>query len=165
MKMASQEGHFEEEYQDVLQNIESAIVHVSRRQQNLLDYDVEEALDALISDYRAEQPGRTPKPHRLTERPERVYGAVRQVCEWRLGRLRMLEGQAAPEAKTPEEIMACLKCIRRSVQRWNKRSGRQGYLLHRAIHRLGIMKRGGAKPQAHRRRLSRHCCSFSSSVC
>jgi hypothetical protein len=30
--------------------------------------------------------------------------------------------------KTVEEMIACLKFIRRSIERWNKRGGQRGYL-------------------------------------
>ena len=49
---------FEEEYADVLQNIEFAIVTVYRRNNALLDYDVTSALETLIRIYRGEQTGR-----------------------------------------------------------------------------------------------------------
>jgi hypothetical protein len=34
----------------------------------------------------------------------------------------------APEPKTVDEIMLCLKRILKSATRWNKEAGRQGYL-------------------------------------
>jgi hypothetical protein len=33
------------------------------------------------------------------------------------------------EPKTIDEIIACLKRIRKSINRWNKVGGRQGYLI------------------------------------
>ncbi len=124
---------FEDDYLDVLQNIESAIVSVYRKQRNLLDYDVDEALDALIADYKAAKQNRPPRPHRFTERPERVYEAVKAMCDWRLGQEDLLteSGQpleAGPAPNTHDEIIACLKRVKKSVQRWNKHGGRQGYL-------------------------------------
>jgi hypothetical protein len=122
----------EEEYTDVLQNIEAAIVNVYRQRRNLLDYDVEEALNTLILYYKAQQQ-RAATPHRLTERPEYIYQEVKQICEWRLGRelltKRSSSGSGAEfKPLQVEEIMACLKRIKKSVQRWNKQGGRQGYL-------------------------------------
>ena len=123
----------EEEYTDVLQNIEAAIVNVYRQRRNLLDYDVEEALDALIYDYKTQQQQRAAMPHRFTERPEYIYQAVKQICEWRLDResltKRWYSGSGAElKPLQVEEIVACLKRIKKSLQRWNKQGGRQGYL-------------------------------------
>jgi hypothetical protein len=123
----------EEEYTDVLQNIEAAIVNIYRQRRNLLDYDVEEALNTLILDYKALQQQRAATPHRLMERPEYIYQEVKQICEWRLGRelltKRWPSGSGAEfKPLQVEEIMACLKRIKKSVQRWNKQGGRQGYL-------------------------------------
>jgi hypothetical protein len=51
---------FEEQYQDVLQNIESAIVGSYReRPEDVSDWSVETALNALIRSYGAEQTGRS----------------------------------------------------------------------------------------------------------
>ena len=56
------------------------------------------------------------------------------MCEWRLGREEfrlggwMRSDGPQPEPVTLDVIVACLKRIRKSVQRWNKEGGRQGYL-------------------------------------
>lgn len=120
---------FEVEHEDVLQNIEAAIIGVYRREPELLDYDVDAALEALISRYVAEVAGREPREHGLDGLRREVYDAARAMCEWRLGRQAM--AGALPrdgERKTPDEVLACLRRIRRSVQRWTKQRGRQGYL-------------------------------------
>ena len=44
----------EKDYMDVLQNIEFAIVSVHRQLPGLVDFDVENALSALISHYQAQ---------------------------------------------------------------------------------------------------------------
>lgn len=125
----------EDEYLDVLQNLEFAIISVYREQNELLDYDVDEALEALISDYKAENTQREPKPHSLTGRPLDVYNAVKPMCEWRLGRKPIeaevvsdLDSVPEPEPLEIEELLACLKRLRKSVKLWTKESGRQGYL-------------------------------------
>src|SRR5687767_4457157 len=67
---------FEERYEDVLQNIEFSIVRVHRERPDLLDYDVDAALEALISRYGAEARGRTPREHALPGLRGEVYDAV-----------------------------------------------------------------------------------------
>jgi hypothetical protein len=120
---------FEERYADVLQNIEFAIVSVHRGQPGLLDYDVEAALEALVSRYGGEARGRAPREPALAGLRREVYDRVLSICEWRIGRA-PLDGELADEdeRKTAEELAACLKKIRGSVQRWTKERGRQGYL-------------------------------------
>ncbi|HEU0298019.1 MAG TPA: hypothetical protein VFR37_01165 [Longimicrobium sp.] len=124
---------FEEQYADVLQNIEFAIVETYRGTPELLDYHVDAALEAAIARYSAEQQGRTPRPVTLEGARLQVYEAVRNACEWRLGREEIRIGSdlrldEPPEPKRLDEIVSCLKRIRKSVQRWTKQRGRQGYL-------------------------------------
>jgi hypothetical protein len=125
---------FEEQYQDVLQNIEFAIVSTYReRPDEISDWSVEAALDALIRAYGAEHTGRTIRPARLSEAEQMIYDRVRGMCEWRLGREQLLAEQAPAilqeiEPKTLDEIVACLKRVRTSVKRWHKSGGRRGYL-------------------------------------
>lgn len=121
---------FEEEYEDILQNIEFAIIQEYQQDPKLLDYDVADALEALIRAYRAEAGGRTPTELRLEGKPRLVLDAVRAICEWRLGRSESDAG-SLPRVTKPisvSEIVDCLKRIEKSVHRWNKQNGRQGYL-------------------------------------
>ena len=124
---------FEEEYQDVLQNIEFAIVNVYRRRAKLVDYDVETVLATLIRLYQAEQSRRQFDQPPLNELRQELYEAVKSMCDWRLGRSELVRegdkgGAPQPPPLTPDEIIACLKRIRKSVQKWNKHGGQQGYL-------------------------------------
>jgi hypothetical protein len=124
---------FEEQYLDVLHNIESGITLVYRRQPELVDFDVDNALNALVRHYGAEIQQRAAPPARLTPLAQAVYDSVLVMCEWRLGRAEMgpAKGGAMipmPEPITTDEIVACLKRIRKSVQRWTKEGGRRGYL-------------------------------------
>jgi len=123
---------FEDKYLDVLQNIEMAIVGVYRNNHQLLDYDVDRILELLWTEYRNEVSGKKMVMPALNENAQMVYDRVRQVCEWRLGRSNDIktEGwfQARPEPISVDEIMDCLKRIRKSVKLWNKEGGRQGYL-------------------------------------
>lgn len=124
---------FETKYEDVLQNIEATIVEVHREHPDLLDYDVDAALEALVSRYGAEAQGRAPREHALIGLRGEVYDAVLTICEWRIGR-KTLDGEPGTggEGKTAEEIAACLRRIRKSVKRWTREYGRQGYLTFAA---------------------------------
>jgi hypothetical protein len=118
----------EEEYEDVLQNIEAAIVSVHRGHPEMLDYDVDGALEALIARYAAEQRGRTVRDPVLHGLREEVFNAVRVICEWRLGRDPSDASAAGDGEVGVDVIVACLKRVRTSVQRWTREGGRKGYL-------------------------------------
>ena len=120
---------FEERYLDVLQNIEAAIVRVYRERAELLDSQVDAALEALIGRYTAEQRGGTPRPVPLDGARREVHAALEAICEWRLGRTALgSPGAPLPPALAVDEMVACLKRVRKSVQRFTKQRGRQGYL-------------------------------------
>jgi hypothetical protein len=122
----------EDEYPDVLQNIEMAIVSVYRERNDLLDYDVDKVLNLLWTEYRNEKQGRTRPTPKLGENARLVYDRVKEMCEWRLGRKSIKAGKGSArltvERITVDGIMDCLKRIRKSVDLWNKQGGRQGYL-------------------------------------
>jgi hypothetical protein len=59
------------------------------------------------------------------------------MCEWRLGRESLatkdLDAKTKipdPEAISIDEVIACLKRIRKSIKRWGRVGGRQGYLQY-----------------------------------
>ncbi len=118
----------EEEYADVLQNIEATIVEFHRGHPDLLDYDVEAVLDALIADYRAEQGGRAVADRQLPGLRQPLLDDVRWICQWRLGRVQEGPVDVPVRVITVEEMVACLNRLRKSVRRWTKEGGRQGYL-------------------------------------
>lgn len=123
---------FEEEYMDVLQNIEMAILSVYREYHDLLDYDVDKVLNILWTEHRNEKQGRTTPVPTLGDNARLVYDRIKEVCQWRLGRTEIAIGdeftRLKPEPISVDEIMDCLKRIRKSVDLWNKQGGRQGYL-------------------------------------
>ena len=119
----------EEAYTDVLQNIEFAIVQEYRNDGMILDMEARDAVNALIRHYEAELESRTASHTPLSSRAGRIFESVRKMCEWRLGR----EPGAHPEPDSipslkVDVIVLCLKRIRKSIDRWNKEHGRQGYL-------------------------------------
>ncbi|MBN1429702.1 MAG: hypothetical protein JXB07_15135 [Anaerolineae bacterium] len=124
---------FEEQYLDVLHNIEFAIVQISREHTAMLDINVKNALEALIRDYKAEAANRSVSPSQLSDLEQNVYESVKATCEWRLGRVEMINKDNQPlqllvKLVTVAEIINCLKRVHRSVRYWSKRSGRRGYL-------------------------------------
>ncbi|HEX8432297.1 MAG TPA: hypothetical protein VF625_13495, partial [Longimicrobium sp.] len=58
-----------------------------------------------------------------------VFEGVREICDWRLGLGEPAPGfPPLPETASIEDIVACLKRVRKSAQGWTKRGGRTGYL-------------------------------------
>ena len=120
---------FGETHLDVLQNIEFAIVEVYRADRSLLDADVNDAFNALVRRYHAEEAERTPPTVTLGERAQRVFLSVQKVCEWRLGRASFLGETPTPESGMPvSELVRCLREIQKSIPRWSRQGGRKGYL-------------------------------------
>jgi hypothetical protein len=124
-------GGVEEQYLDVLLNLETAIVAVYSDHPDLTDHNVHKAIDGLIRAFQAEQKERSTPTLNLKDLEQQVYAEVLDVCEWRLGRVQPADpGESPTEAdiKTLDEMLTCLKIIRRSIGFWTKESGRQGYL-------------------------------------
>jgi len=130
---------FEEEYQDVLQNIEFGIVRVYQQHPEMVDWDALRAIESLIQVYSAEAQGKRAAPRVLAGLSSQVAESVKAMCEWRLGRDSVVDAGGhliADENGNPieippkslDEMVACLKRIRRSIQYWSKEGGRQGYL-------------------------------------
>lgn len=125
---------FEDKYLDVLQNIEYAILSVYHENPDLLDYDVDKVLNLLWTEYRNEKQDKTAPAPQLGVNAQLVYARVKSMCEWRLGRQKWETEKGGQPVEMPlkplalDEIMACLKRIRKSVELWTKQGGRQGYL-------------------------------------
>ncbi|MDD4091833.1 MAG: hypothetical protein PHQ63_04685 [Smithellaceae bacterium] len=116
-----------EKYQDVLQNIEFAIVSIYREKLEMTDYAVMRSLEAIINHYSAEKTGKRPRNYSLDETEKEIFRQVQSVCEWRLGRPSSF-GMPGIIPISLDEIIQCLKRILKSVEKWNKHEGIQGYL-------------------------------------
>ena len=129
----AEDEKLEDKYMDVLQNIEFGIVRIYEQHPELTDWDASEAIQALMRHYTAEARGR-PEPHiRLTDLGLEVYDSVATMCELRLGRAELSTQEGEPldqniEPRSLDEIIACLKRVHKSIRRWHKEAGRQGYL-------------------------------------
>lgn len=123
----------EEEYADVLQNVEAAIVAAFEADPTLTDRDALAAMKALLDGYSREMSGRAAKAPSLPARARIVYEACRRMCEWRLGRQPLSEGDpheedAGPDELSVAEIVLCLKRLRKSIRFWHAENGPRGYL-------------------------------------
>jgi hypothetical protein len=120
---------FGEKNLDVLQNIEFAIIEVYRADRSLLDIDAKDAVDALVRHYHAEEEQRRPPALNLGDRAKRVFANVQEMCEWRLGKAPLSGEIATPAAAIPvSELVRGLREIQKSIPRWSRQGGRQGYL-------------------------------------
>lgn len=128
----------EEQYEDVLQNIEFGIIRVYREHSEMTDWQALDAVQALIRLYQAQAQGRPEPQTTLQPLAQEVFDSAQAMCEWRLGRTHFMRA-TEPDAPQKEviidlnplsldEIVACLKRIRKSIQFWSKQGGRQGYL-------------------------------------
>jgi hypothetical protein len=125
---------FEQRYEDVLQNIELGIIKVYREHAEMTDWHARSAIEALLRGYRALARGHEVRPPSLKGLGAEVYEAVHPLCEWRLGRQPFpgtdggAEPEPAPEPITVDEMIDCLKRVRKSIRRWSRQGGRRGYL-------------------------------------
>lgn len=136
------QGDFEEKYLDVLQNIEFGIVSVYRQHAEMVDWDALKAIETLIREYQAELTNHPVPAVDLKPLAQEVHDSVKAMCELRLGHGQALgeekksvfklpfkkSAELPIQLKTTDEIILCLKRIRKSIQHWNRRGGRQGYL-------------------------------------
>jgi hypothetical protein len=127
-------ANVEEEFMDVLQNIEYALITVYKEDEEMTDYEAEEAINSLIRLYTAEQRKRAEPKLDLSGPAELAFERVKVMCEMRMGREKL---QSGDENKEPfdfnlepialNDLIACLKRVRRSIQKWNRDYGRRGY--------------------------------------
>jgi hypothetical protein len=123
---------FDRKYEDVLQNIEFALMRTCREYAEMTDWEARDAVKGLIRTYQAETRGRPAPTLHLNPLAQEAYDAVKFVADWRMGRTDtpVTEGQSVDVPMTPktaEEIIACLKTILSSIELWQKELGRRGY--------------------------------------
>ncbi len=124
---------FEDQYMDVLQNIEFALAETYRKYEEMTDYDAEKVITTLMKTYQSGDHEREdPPPLLRTEWQKRAYTFVKDMCDMRLSGDMSFEKDGRPvafEMKPLEidEIIACLKRVRKSIKMWNKKLGQRGY--------------------------------------
>jgi hypothetical protein len=115
------------EHTDVLQNIEFAVVQVWHSHPEMTNYAAMRAYEAAIAYYGAIAREHTPKAVNLTGLDATLFAEIKKMCEWRLGRSAEPENAELPPL-TAEEMVACLRKVRKSVDYWTQQGGRQGYM-------------------------------------
>ena len=114
---------------DVLQNIEFAVVQVWHSHPEMTNYAAMRAYEAAITYYGSIAREHTPKPVNLTGLDATLFEEIRKMCEWRLGRA-TASGKPELPPLPPEELVACLRKLRKSVDHWTQQGGRQGYFQY-----------------------------------
>jgi hypothetical protein len=115
------------EYEDVLKDIETVVVGIWRKQRGMTNYAVMRAYDAAVTHFAAVARQQTPKPVNLTGLDATLFEAVKDVCDWRLGLVKYAERPQLPPVP-PQDMVACLRRLRKSVDFWTQHGGRQGYM-------------------------------------
>ena len=114
--------------EDVLKAIETAVIRLADQNADMNNYTVMRAYDAAIEHYRDLARQHTPKEVRLSGLDGLVYKVVYEACEQRLGKS-VSDHERGP-LLTLEDLVACLRKLRKSVDFWTKQGGRTGYLDH-----------------------------------
>uniref|UniRef100_B8HUZ5 Uncharacterized protein n=1 Tax=Cyanothece sp. (strain PCC 7425 / ATCC 29141) TaxID=395961 RepID=B8HUZ5_CYAP4 len=119
----------EEEYQDILLNIELSIISVYRETPDLIDAEVLSAIDALVRFYSAQAQGKSPAVPTVRGISKLVMERVMEQIQimFEVGKSNLRD---APTPISLEVMVACLRRIQSSIKFWSKKSGRQGYLSY-----------------------------------
>lgn len=120
---------FEDQYLDVLQNIEWALLSLVKDHPELSDHDMLRIIGQALTYYKSQQrENPVIAQSKLTDIRQDIFERIRSMCEWRLGGLPPPDKQIACNAITIEELILCLKRIEKSIKFWTKQGGRKGYI-------------------------------------
>jgi len=108
----------EDKYFDELFELEFSIIEIFRKNPSLIDLEVLIALDASIVNCKNIQKGYPQKSFNSTEIIQSVYKNIDVTCK----------NLISSGTISIDELLWCLKRIKKSLKSWNKRDGRQGYL-------------------------------------
>jgi len=118
-----------DEFEDVLKHIEQTVIERSKQEPDLNNYNVARAYEAASAHFNALARGQAPKPHSLKGPDAAVYEKVQAACAARLNQP-INERDAKSPLLTAEDLVACLRRLRKSVEFWTRQGGRRGYLEH-----------------------------------
>ena len=122
----------EEDHLDVLQNLEFIVGEFYRQNPDLTDFQVQGVYEAVTEHYRADERGSQPRSFALTEIQEELASGLKNTAEFRLGRATVeAEGSNPVDDAPPIDhatLIRCLRKLQKSLSKWSKKGGRQGYL-------------------------------------
>ncbi|OGF48305.1 MAG: hypothetical protein A2452_12345 [Candidatus Firestonebacteria bacterium RIFOXYC2_FULL_39_67] len=119
----------EDKYIDVLANLETNIVKKYKENSEITDYDVIRVVEIVIEIFNAEKAGRQPRSYSLSERESCIFDCVYAISGWSLGRAKLEEKRDVnPNIKTVDEVVYCLKKIKKSAEKHSQSRGKHGYL-------------------------------------
>ncbi len=122
-------GEFEEQYMDVLQNIEVGLLSSVKSHPELCDHDMLRIVEHLIMHYKSQQKERsTSGPNQLTGIHQEIFQFVLFICDSRIGIASSPNDEISFDLITKEELLLCLKRIEKSIKFWTKGGGRKGYI-------------------------------------
>ncbi|HEY9828811.1 MAG TPA: hypothetical protein V6D19_25610 [Stenomitos sp.] len=126
MKLSEDQIHF-------VYNFERMIVDKYQEIPDLLDVQIETAIDHLIRVYNAEAQERDTPKKTIRGMASEIAPQLQAICELHLGRAKIedIEGKSVDikiTKLTAQEVVDSLKQINSSIKVWTKQKGRQGYL-------------------------------------
>jgi hypothetical protein len=93
----------------------------------MTDYVVTRAYEEAVAYYSAVSQAQAPKPTRLTGLDLQLFQAVQGAADRRLTGFTLDDGTRI-EPVSASDLVECFKRLRKSVERWTRTGGRQGYL-------------------------------------
>lgn len=109
----------QEKFEKELKALESSIVEVFRSEPHLLDSQVARAIESMVALFKSKVKGKPAQPVRLEGLDLHVFSALKTAID---------AISTANSELTDDDVLQCLKVIEKSIPKWTKQLGRQGYL-------------------------------------
>lgn len=119
-------------YEDVLMFLESQTIKLYRENLDMIDHNVDKALEGLVRTYEAEIKEKRQPKLRFKETEQTLFDTLQSACEQLLDR-KEVDTEApilCPRIIGIDEVVLVLKRLRSSIRLWTGAAGygRQGYL-------------------------------------
>jgi hypothetical protein len=122
----------EEEFEEILLNIELRVTMMFRENPTMTDYVAAEVYEALALHYSAMVTGRTPPKPRVKGLALDLFDDIQKVCNLCLedgASDKLVKKKNSPiQTISKEDLVRCLRRLQKSVKLWTEKGGRQGYL-------------------------------------
>jgi hypothetical protein len=117
---------FEEDYEDVLLSIESAIMGFYQADPSLIDTEVDTVFTWLVKYYQAKSQGRKSSYPQPKGTSANLLLKVQEICDIFVGENSLIVNQEKGEIQLPvkirtySEMVECLQRLKSSVKLWTK---------------------------------------------